>query len=423
MISVAYTQLLRLGLPFLFIRLALKGFQEPAYRRRWQERLGWTGYPAIQQKKNLWIHAVSVGEVQAALPLIQQIQNTFPEHTLVLTTTTPSGSDHAWRLFHDSVLHTYLPYDLPGPVTRFLQRTRPCLAIFMENEIWPNLYQICSLRNIPIILANARLSPRSWKRYAKIQRFISHILADCTILAQSQLDQSRFLHLGAKAERIQVSGNLKFDMELPPPLLEEGKGLREAIGQKRPVWIAASTHQEEETEILTAHSQLLERLPESLLILAPRHPERFSAVSNVARSRGFQVQQYSHNRPFQFDSNIYIADVMGRLFAFYAASDIAFVGGSLVARGGHNLLEPAALGRPVLTGPHLFNFTEISSLLQDKKALLIVHDAHELAQGLTKLLQEPGFASQMGMQAQEVCAQNKGAVTKVLLTIKALLNN
>ncbi|MCF8037717.1 MAG: lipid IV(A) 3-deoxy-D-manno-octulosonic acid transferase [Desulfohalobiaceae bacterium] len=416
--SFAYTNLLRLGLPFFVLRLAVKGLKEPAYRQRWQERLGWTGYPALPHNNIIWIHAVSVGEVQAAMPLIQGILTGFSGTDIVLTTTTPTGSEYAKKLFPNSIYHTYLPFDIPGLVNRFLGRTHPSLAIFMETEIWPNIFQICARHEIQIIMANARLSPSSFKGYIKVKRFMAQTLDKCQVLAQTVSDRERFLKLGVKPDNIYVMGNLKFDSRLPVQQIQKGKELRKRIAPNRPVWIAASTHAGEEESVLTAHARLRKHVPDCLLILVPRHPERFQAASDLSARMGFSVHAHSQDDLLGSETAVYIGDCMGQMFTFYAASDIAFVGGSLVPTGGHNLLEPASLGLPVIAGPHLFNFQEISSLLSQENGLVIIQDPEALAQTLYTLFQDPKHSRVMGNKAQNVVIQNKGAVNKVLQAIK-----
>lgn len=416
-----YTNLLRLGLPFILFRLLIKGIKEPAYTKRWKERLGWTAYPKLIPKKSIWIHAVSVGEVQASLPIIQSLLQRYPETPLVLTTTTPTGAKHAWSLYKDSIKHTYLPYDLPSLVKRFLQRTNPFLTLFMETEIWPNIFHLCASSDIPIILANARLSPSSFKGYRYVTRFMAQALDKCRILTQSIPDQERFLKLGIKPENIEVIGNIKFDTGLPLEQIQEGKVLRDTIGRDRPVWISASTHAGEEESILQAQSLLREHLPDCLLILVPRHPDRFSNVEKLAVEKGFSVQRHSQGELIRPGTAVYIGDCIGRMFFFYAASDLAFVGGSLMPTGGHNLLEPASIGLPIISGPHLFNFQEISRLLLEKESLRIVSNSEEFAESLYNLFQHPEQSRAMGEKARKVVAENTGAVEKILQTIEPLV--
>ncbi|MFW6054779.1 MAG: lipid IV(A) 3-deoxy-D-manno-octulosonic acid transferase [Thermodesulfobacteriota bacterium] len=423
LIALGYSGLTRTFFPLYLLRLLLKSVKAPEYRRRWPQRFGNTPYPPQTGPGTIWVHAVSVGEVRAAAPLIKALQKEHPRRNLVVTTTTPTGSQELRQLFADTVLHSYLPYDLESMAERFLQRTNPALALFMETEIWPNLYTKLARRSVPVIIANARLSPGSFKGYMKIRPFMADILNRCTwILAQSEADRGRFTRIGVLPHKILTTGNIKFDQPVPTDHIRSGKVLRDSIGPKRPVWIAASTHPGEEEAVLKAHARLRKLLPDCLLILVPRHPERFQAAAGLAAGLGYAVQRHSPGGPVRPETSVYIGDCMGRMFTFYAASDMAFVGGSLVPTGGHNLLEPASLGLPVLSGPHLFNFREISRLLLDRNGLLLVKDSEDLATNLGALFQNPEQARAMGERAGQVVAGNKGATDRVLQAIEPHVN-
>jgi 3-deoxy-D-manno-octulosonic-acid transferase len=416
-----YTLLLYLALPYILLRLLWRGVRAPAYRRRWRERFG--RFPHAPPAGAIWIHAVSVGEAIAAFPLVQRLRERHPERPLVFTTTTPTGSERVTRQFGDAVYHAYLPYDLPGAVTRFLDRARPALAVILETELWPNMYAACAARRIPLIVANARLSARSAAGYRRVAPLARATLHHVTLIAaQGGEDAARFLALGAPADRVQVTGNLKFDLELPADLAEQGAALRRSWGGARPAWIAASTHEGEEEQILGAHAQARGRVPQLLLILVPRHPERFDRVAALCAARGHRVVRRSEHRPCDAGTDVILGDSMGELMLFYAAADVAFVGGSLVPAGGHNPLEPAALARPVLLGPYMFNFAEIDRQLRAAGGSREVRDAGELARAVGDYVTQPELCRSTGEMARAFVAQNRGALERLLEIIEDLIN-
>jgi len=411
-----YTALVYLLLPFAFLRLLLRSRGNAAYRRRWSERLAL--FPPLPKPGAIWVHAVSVGETLAAVPLIRALQARYPERPLLVTTTTPTGSERVRALFGDSVAHVYLPYDLPGATRRFLDRTRPVLGVVMETELWPNLYRAAAARGVPLLLVNARLSPRSARGYGKIAGLTRSTL-NClaVIAAQSPADAERFLTLGAERERVVATGNLKFDLTLAPELEAQGRALRVQLGAERPVWIAASTHEGEDAQVLDAHARIRAQRADALLILVPRHPERFDRVAALCAARGFSCARRSRDQPCAADTAVYLGDTMGELLRLFAAADIAFVGGSLVATGGHNLLEPAALALPVLTGPHVFNFRQITDLLVQAEGARVVADSAELAAALTALWADEALRRRMGQRARAVVDANRGALERCLALI------
>ncbi|MCC6302064.1 MAG: lipid IV(A) 3-deoxy-D-manno-octulosonic acid transferase [Gammaproteobacteria bacterium] len=415
-----YTLLLYAALPVVLLRLWRRGARNPAYRRRWSERFGF--FPHAPAAGALWIHAVSVGEAIAAFPLVHALRRRYPQRPIVFTTTTPTGSERVLREFGAGVLHGYLPYDLPGAVARFLARARPALAVVLETELWPNMYAACAARRIPLIVANARLSERSAAGYRRVARLTRATLERITLVAaQGDADAARFLALGAPAGRVRAIGNLKFDLTPPTDLVERGAALRRALGETRPVWIAASTHEGEEEQVLDAYTAARARVPRLLLVLVPRHPERFDRVAALCAARGYTVVRRSEQRPCDADTDVFLGDSMGELMLFYAAADVAFVGGSLVPTGGHNPLEPAALARPVLHGPHMFNFEEIGRLLREAGGSREVADAAELALALEELLAQSGCSVAMGEQARSVVLQNRGALERLLQIIDDLI--
>jgi 3-deoxy-D-manno-octulosonic-acid transferase len=406
--------------PIFVLRLLARGVRYRDYHKRWRERFGFFEAPGFSG--SLWVHAVSVGEVNAAEPLIKALRNDYPNAPLVVTTVTPTGSERVRQLFGDSVFHVYLPYDLPFAVTRFLRRVRPRLAIIVETEIWPNLYFACRNRGIPLMIANARLSERSLRGYRRLGSLVSSALG-CVrqIAAQSRTDAARYRELGADPEKIVVTGNLKFDMPVPYDAELKGEDLRRQWGRLRPVWIAGSTHEGEELPVLEAHLEVLTRWPDALLLIAPRHPERFKLVEHSARSLGFTVGTRSADRAPSSAHQVFVIDAMGELMPYYAASDLAFVGGSLASIGGHNVLEPAALSRPVLVGPHTFNFEEITLTLIQEGGALRVNGAEELGERVLQLLRDQPRREHMGKVARIVFDSERGAVKRVMHMVDNLL--
>lgn len=416
-----YTGLLYLALPLALLRLYWRGRADPGHRRRWTERFGYG--PPLLPAGCLWVHAVSVGETRAALPLIRALRARYPTTPLLVTTTTLTGSRQVQEALGDQVQHVYAPYDLPGAVRRFLQRTQPKLAVIMETELWPNLLHRCATIGVPVLVANARLSERSARGYARIHRLTAAMLRDTTLIAaQTEADAERFRALGAP--RVRMTGNLKYDLTLPDELFEQGQTTRrELFGEKRRVWIAASTHAGEEEPILEAFALIRPRWPELLLLLVPRHPERFDGVADLCRQRGFKLIRRGERRSCPPDTAVFLGDSMGELLLFYAAADLAFVGGSLVATGGHNVLEPALLGLPVLFGPHMFNFTEAGQRLLDAEAAWQVADVADLATAVDRLLANPHLRLAIGQRGRAVVERHRGALAALLDCIEILLDS
>ena len=413
-----YTGLLYLILPLALLRLYWRGRRDAGHRRRWRERLGLV--PPLPPG-GLWVHAVSVGETRAALPLIRALLDRYPDLPLLVTTTTLTGSRQVREALGERVHHVYAPYDLPGATRRFLRRARPRLAVIMETELWPNLLRQCATAGIPVLLANARLSERSARAYGRIHGLTATMLRDVTLIAaQADADAARFRVLGAP--RVEVAGNLKYDLALPADLPEQGRRLRrDLLGDERPVWIAASTHAGEDEPILDAFARLRARWPALLLLLVPRHPERFDSVAALCRQRGFSVTRRSERNVCTPETAVFLGDSMGELLLLYAAADLTFVGGSLVATGGHNVLEPALLELPVLFGPHMFNFTEAGERLLEAEAAWRVKDADELATAVDRLLADPELRQTAGRRGQAVVERHRGALAALLGLIEALL--
>ncbi|MGP5109985.1 lipid IV(A) 3-deoxy-D-manno-octulosonic acid transferase [Pseudomonas helleri] len=419
-----YTLLFHLGLPLVAIRLWLRARKAPAYAKRIGERFA-LNMPAMQPG-GIWVHAVSVGESIAAAPMIRALLQRYPQLPITVTCMTPTGSERIQALFADEprIQHCYLPYDLPWAAVRFLDRVQPTLAVIMETELWPNHIHQCAKRGIPVALANARLSARSAKGYARFAKLTWPMLEEMSLIAaQTETEAERFRQLGARPECVRVTGSIKFDLTIDPQLLIKARELREQWqALERPVWIAASTHEGEDAIVLAAHRQLLASYPNALLILVPRHPERFNAVFALCQSEGFDTVRRSAATPVSAQTQVLLGDTMGELLFLYALADSAFVGGSLVANGGHNLLEPAALSKPVLSGPHLFNFLEIAALLRDAGALEEVDDAHALAVAVRRLFELPQDARHMGQAGLNVMLANQGALQRLLDGLGRLLD-
>jgi len=396
-----------------------RGVVNQTYRDRLGQRFG-LGYPKLD--KCIWIHAVSVGEVQAAVPLVREIGRRFPGHRLLVTTVTPTGAARVAAVFGDTVAHCYIPFEMPAAVNRFFASVNPKLALIMETEIWPNLYRGCGVRDIPLILVSARISPNSLGGYRRLLPLIRETLSHGIIIAaQSEADAKRFRQLGASPVRTWVTGNIKFDIELPPGLPADGQQLRARLFGARPVWIAASTHDKEEVKVLDAHEALRKKHPELLLLLVPRHPERFDDVRNLVTRRGLSLVSRTEDKPCDAATDVFLGDTMGELPLFYAASDIAFVGGSLVPIGGHNLLEPAALGLPVITGPQVFNAQEIADMFVDLGACRMVENAAELAAAVDHLLVDPARAAELGRKGRDILQHNRGALDRLLGLLDPLI--
>ena len=390
-----------------------------SYRHKIGQRFG-ASYPQLQ--RCIWVHAVSVGEVVAAGPLVRSLRRLYPQIPLLVTTVTPTGAARVKALFGDDVHHAYIPFEMPVAINNYFAAVNPSIALILETEIWPNLYHGCGVRKIPLVLVSARISPKSVDSYRKLLPLFKETLSHgIVIAAQSKADAERFLSLGASPQRTRVTGNIKFDIEIPKGLAERGGDLRQDLFPNRPVWIAASTHDKEEGMILEAHQQLLSRHSDLLLILVPRHPDRFPAVLDLVAKTGFSVVSRTEQRPCEPDTQVFFGDTMGEVTLFYAASDLAFVGGSLVPIGGHNLLEPAALGVPIITGPHVFNAQEIADSFMDNAACRMVADTAELVTTVSELLENTDKARELGTNGLNILNNSRGALKRLLDVIDPLL--
>ena len=420
MLRFVYIVLAYLLAPVVLGALALRGFRDRSHWEGFSQRFG-LGAP-VRGGGSIWVHAVSVGEVQAAAPLVNALLARFPRTPLVLTTVTPTGRARARALFKDRVDVRFLPIDLPGAVRRFFQRVQPALAVILETEIWPNLYHHCGRQEVPLVLASARISPRSVKSYRRLVGLFRQTLSHgIFIAAQSEQDAERFRSIGASAERTHVVGNIKFDFSLPPNIEAQGTEVRRLLGRDRPVWVAGSTHAKEEDVLLAAHRQVRARYPEALLVLVPRHPPRFAEVAAALKEQGVRFVTRQGGSAAASDTEVFLVDTLGELLSFYSAGDVAFVGGSLVPIGGHNLLEPAALGLPVLAGPNNFNSADVAKLLVECGAVRLVHDAGELAAAVGELLSAPAARSGMGARGRRAVEENRGAVKRLMEFLEPLL--
>lgn len=417
----AYSLLLYLLVPAVIVYLCWRGWRSPGYWRRWRERFGWVTPLA---ERPIWVHAVSVGEVQAAIPLIRALRTRFPWQKILVTTLTPTGAQRVQASLAQDVIHCYAPYDLPGVVRRFLARTRPRLALMMETELWPNIAHYCRRADIPLVLANARMSERSARGYRRVARLTKETLEQFSaVAAQTTQDAQRLIDLGASAARVHVTGSIKFDVKLPASLREEAAVLRRLLGVERAVWIAASTREGEEKYVLDAYAMVKQALPHALLVLVPRHPERFAKVAALCHKHGYTTVLRSERRPCDARADVFIGDSMGELLLFYAACDVAFVGGSLVPTGGHNLLEPAALGLAVLSGPFMYNFAEISRMLREAGAAREVRDARELSAAVIEYLGDANLRYAVGERGRRLVEQNQGALQRLLDSIAPYLTS
>lgn len=413
-----YTLMLYLLSPLVMFLLYWPRHGKPGFGSRWKEHFGWIAAPS--GKSPLWIHAVSVGETIAVTPLIKAIKQQYPDLPIVLTTTTRTGADQAARL-GDLVEHRYAPLDYPGAVARFIRRTNPRALLIMETELWPNLLARCNHQAIPVAILNARLSERSCQRYQRIRHFFRNMSqALSLLLCQHQDDAERFKRLGIDKQKLVVTGSIKFDIQLDQTQIEAGERAHQQLGT-RPVWIAASTHKGEDELVLGAHRQLLQQCPDALLILVPRHPQRFNEVAQLCHEQGFLFCRRSEQRNVAPAESILLGDSMGEMAFYFQIADLAFMGGSLVPVGGHNLLEPAALAKPTLIGPHYFNFTDITRQLTNKQACRIVQNPQELAVAVKDLLVSKEQLELMGNAAFDVVAANQGALAKTLAALTPLL--
>lgn len=410
--------------PLVSLVMFWRGLRDRSYWKNFGERFG---FGEQLPPGSIWIHAVSVGEVQASAALVTTLRERYPSVPVVVTTLTPTGAERARTLFKDLAHVRYIPFDLPGAVWRFFNRVQPRLAVIFETELWPNLYHQCGRRRIPLVLASARISPRSVSRYRRLGSLFRDALSRSVVVAaQGEGDADRFKSLGAAADRTHVTGNIKFDFSVPQDIGERGRQLREFYAPSRPMWVAGSTHTGEEEIVLEAHRRVRGSHSRALLVLVPRHPPRFDEVASWLQREGVRFARRSQRLGERAGAaaataDVLLVDTLGELLDFYAAADVAFVGGSLVPIGGHNLLEPAALGLPILTGPHTNNSADIAKLLVERGAATVVHDADELGSQVSMLLSDPEERDRIGALGRDSVDSNRGALGKLLGLIEPLL--
>jgi 3-deoxy-D-manno-octulosonic-acid transferase len=421
--SMLYQAVVVLAYPWVRLRLYLRAWREPAYRERSAERFG--RLPAGLPRGALWVHAASAGEVAGAAPLVAQLQERFPEVPVLVTTMTPAGASQVRDRLGPKVAHAYAPYDFPWAVARFYGALAPRLLLLIETELWPNLLASARRRGVPTLLLNARLSARSTRRYARFPGIVRPMLRGIERIAcQSDAHAGRFIALGAPAERVSTLGNIKFDAGPAPDHATQVAALRDHwdLGHE-PVWIAASTHPGEEEMVLAAHRRVRQALPDARLLLVPRHPPRAPQVVALAQRLGFHcVRQSDAVSPRSgAQATVIVGDVMGQLRYLYGLAQVAFVGGSLVAVGGHNPVEPALCGVPVLTGPHHFNFVETFAAFSELGCLGTVSSAEDLAAAVALLLRDPERRDQLGKAGRELLARHAGATERTLEVVADVL--
>ncbi len=406
-----YSGLFYLLIPFILLRLIWRSIKAPAYRYRWSERF------ALYHKKSpqnvIWMHAVSVGEAEALFPLARQIQQQHPDAKLLITTTTPTGSARV-KAVMQGVEHVYLPYDLPCAVNRFMRCFKPNIAIIMETEIWPNLFACCGNYEVPLYIINARLSENSASGYKKIPALIIPALAQVKqIAAQTQDDALRFAAIGAAREKITTLGNIKFDVDVSSEIIEQGLQLKADLLGGRFVWLIASTHKDEEAIFLEIYTAIKSKIPELLLVIVPRHPERFGEVKKLSELHRLTVVARTSGDVCHQHTDVYLADTMGELKMLYAASDAAFVGGSMVPSGGHNILEALAVGTPVLFGPYMGNFKDIANGVLNQDAAIQCQNKNEIISAILALHEDPAYRQSLAKKGKSFVRQNQGAVARI----------
>jgi 3-deoxy-D-manno-octulosonic-acid transferase len=410
-------------LPYAIGNLIWRGLRYRKYWRRWPERFGFV--PRLRGRRSLWVHAVSVGEVRSAAPLVAALVERYPSHRVVVTTMTPTGSEQVRDLFGERVDHCYVPYDFPDAVRRFFDRVRPEVAVIAETEFWPNIFAECGRRRIPLLLVNGRVSQASLRGYLRVPNIARAMLANADLLCvQTRVDAQRLRNLGVDERLLHVTGNLKFDVDLPAALLDEARALRAQWGRSRPVLIAASTHAGEERKVLDAFAALKGLFPQLLLVLVPRHPERFQAVARLCRKRGFATVLRSRTPGALIAvTEVLVGDTMGELQRLYAAADVAFIGGSLVPHGGQNLLEACAVEVPVVFGPHMFHFEEICAMALERGAARQVLDVRGLVEAAVLYFEQPDLRRAAGKAARTLVTDNRGALDRTLALVENALRS
>jgi 3-deoxy-D-manno-octulosonic-acid transferase len=414
----AYTLLLWLLLPYVLLHLLWRARRQPEYLQHAGERFG--RYRIRSDKPVIWLHTVSVGETRAAATLVQELRTRYPQHQILLTHTTPTGRAASEQLYGDDVLRVYLPYDYPFAVRRFLRHFQPEVGVLLETEVWFNLIHTCQRAKTPLLMLNARLSERSARKYSRFPQLTHDGLhALQLIAAQTEDDALRLSSLSGHS--VTVMGNLKFDIVPPPAQLELGRRLRERFGETRPVFLAASTREGEETLLLDALK--IATVKNLLTVIVPRHPQRFDEVAALIEQHGFRLQRRSTDETIAADTQVVLGDSMGEMFAYYAACDVAFIGGSLLPLGGQNLIEACAVAKPVIVGPHTFNFAQATEQALGCGAALRVRQADDLVHQLSTLLHDEPRMKLMAQSGERFVSDNRGATERAAKLIDTLLHH
>jgi len=420
MMRFVYSLFFYLFTPFILLRLVRRSVKAPEYLKRWHERFAY--YDKQYSPQDIWFHAVSVGEAEALFPLVKRLQQEHPDLKLLVTTTTLTGSARVKALMPEGITHVYLPYDLPGAVSRFVQCFKPRMAVIVETEIWPNLFSCCAANEIPVAIINARLSEKSAQGYQKIALLIHPALAQVTLIAaQTEQDAERFIAIGAPRQAVQTLGNIKFDLEIAQETIEQGHQLKATQFAGRFVWLIASTHKDEEAPFIEIYRQIKQKIPELLLVVVPRHPERFETVKKLFEQQQLNVVMRTSQQKCQPETDVYLVDTMGELKMLYAAADAAFVGGSLVPSGGHNILEAAAVGVPVMFGPFMDNFKEIASAALKADAALQCQNQQDIVQAVLTIYQQPTYKQALTEKGKAFVLRNRGATAAVYAGLIATL--
>lgn len=414
-----YTLLLTIVSPFLMWSLYRKRDGKPSVGARWKEHFGFTP-PLETNESPIWIHAVSVGETLSVSPLIKKLKSQYPDQPIVITTTTPTGAEQAAKL-QGIAEHRYMPFDFSFAIRGFLNALKPSQLLIMETELWPNTLHTVARSGIPITVINARLSERSYQRYAKVQPIFNMLAKNLTrVLCQYPDDAQRFIRLGVAKEKIFVTGSIKFDIDIDQTTIQKGQQLRSNLGRNRPIWIAASTHQGEDEQVLAAHAEVLKEHPNALIILVPRHPERFNAVFELCKTQFISVRRTETEAELDPEVQVYLGDTMGEMLVLMGAADICFMGGSLLGDkvGGHNMLEPAALGKPVLTGPSYYNFTDITEQLIKAEGLEVVTTAKAISKSISQAFNDKNVLHSKSQSARLVIDKNRGSLANTISAIE-----
>ncbi|WP_058120091.1 lipid IV(A) 3-deoxy-D-manno-octulosonic acid transferase [Photobacterium kishitanii] len=425
LVRICYTLLLALAAPILLWGLYRTKPGKPAFGARWKEHFGFTP-PLLTAEQPIWIHAASVGEAIAIVPVIKALKKAHPKQTIVVTTTTSTGAEQVSKL-GDLVEHRYMPIDFAWCVRGFLKAIKPKLFLIVEKELWLNTLSCAHHQKIPTIIVNARLSERSAKRYQSFGFFTHKLLTKIDkILCLHDDDAQRFIAIGANKNQVAVTGSIKYDISIADSVFEQAHDLRQQLGAQRPIFVAASTHQGEDQQVLDAYQIVQQQYPDAMVIIVPRHPERFDSVAQLAAEQyGLTVHRRTDNTPISVTTQLYLADTMGEMLVMLATADVTFMGGSLVGEkvGGHNLLEPAAVAKPAITGPSFYNFEDITQQLLAAGAIEICQNSHQLAEQLIILFNDPQRQQQMGAQGQKIVIENQGAVKKTITNINHYLDD